>query len=339
VAGTRYAPADVLNYDEVGYLTLDPETMGYTGAHHTLPVPSYVEVTSLETGRTVLVRLERRGPMNSNHLLALSPAAMAQLGGNVETPVRVRRVNPPEEQRVMLRRSDAAPLRMDTPSSLLTVLRRRLPESGSASLATNVPRPQAIETVEVAASTAMPATQQLLPGDAPAGEGGLAVDALAPAPAALIGEAVAEVAAEQAVPEQASTAMPAPDLVSEAPVEENFVAAFESEMPVEVAEVIETAAVAPEAPSDVAELDETAEAEAVADAPQPVENGFVVQAAAFANPDNARRAANALGGEVSQSGNYYRVRTGPFATRGEAEASLANVRRAGYSDARILTSG
>jgi rare lipoprotein A len=33
------------------------------------------------------------------------------------------------------------------------------------------------------------------------------------------------------------------------------------------------------------------------------------------------------------------VRTGPFATRGEAEASLAKVRAAGYRDARIYTSG
>jgi len=299
VAGTRYAPADVLNYDEVGYLILDPGTMGYTGSHHTLPVPSYAEVTSLETGRTVLVRLERRGPMDSNHLLALSPAAMAQLGGNMETPVRVRRVNPPEEQRVMLRRGDAAPLRMDTPSSLLSVLRRRLPATGSASLAANTPRPHAIETVELAASTAPPAT-----ADVPVIE--------SPAPAA-------EIAASP-LPELAPL-----EAFAAAPAEESFAEAFEPEQPVEVVEV--------------AEATEAAELEPAAAAPQPVEGGFVVQAAAFANPDNAQRAANAIGGMVTQSGDYYRVRTGPFATRGEAEASLANVRRAGYSDARILTSG
>jgi rare lipoprotein A len=65
----------------------------------------------------------------------------------------------------------------------------------------------------------------------------------------------------------------------------------------------------------------------------------VVQAAAFSTADRAARAANVLGGEVSRSGQYFRVRTGPFATRGEAEASLAKVQAAGYRDARIYTSG
>ncbi|MGB3798137.1 MAG: SPOR domain-containing protein, partial [Alteraurantiacibacter sp.] len=256
IAGTGYTPADVLNYDEVGYLTLDPGFRGYSGSHHTLPVPSYVEVTSLESGRTVLVRLERRGPMKTNHLVALSPAAMAQLGANEETPVRVRRVNPPEMQRAMLRAGEAAPVRMDTPSSLLTVLQRRLPANGSASLASSAEPPRKIEAVPLDASSA--ASSEALP---PAIE---SAPALAQAQVASPESAVAEPAAQ------------------DAPVSAK-------------------------------------------------EGGLVVQAAAFASQDNARRAANALGGTISRSGRYYRVQTGPFATRGEAEASLANVRRAGYS--------
>jgi rare lipoprotein A len=79
-------------------------------------------------------------------------------------------------------------------------------------------------------------------------------------------------------------------------------------------------------------------AEAAAPAPS-AQAGFMVQAAAFSTLERARNAAGALGGTVSPSGRFFRVRTGPFPTRGEAEASLANVRSAGYSDARILTSG
>jgi rare lipoprotein A len=67
--------------------------------------------------------------------------------------------------------------------------------------------------------------------------------------------------------------------------------------------------------------------------------GFVVQAATFSTQDRANRAATALGGAVSPSGTLFRVRTGPFPSRAAAEASLANVRAAGYSDARILTGG
>lgn len=91
VGDKTYTPADVLNYDEVGYLTVGSGT-GITGAHHTLPYPSYVEVTSLDSGRTILVRLEARGPMDSDHLIALSPDAMTQLEASRDTPVRVRRV-------------------------------------------------------------------------------------------------------------------------------------------------------------------------------------------------------------------------------------------------------
>lgn len=303
VGGTTYTPADVLNYDEVGYLTLESGTMGSTGAHHTLPVPSYAEVTSLETGRTVLVRLERRGPMASNHIVALSPAAMAQLGGNVETPVRVRRVNPPEDQWAMLRRGNAAPLRMDTPSSLLTVLQRRLPESGTASLAASAGLPRAIDSVEVAASSATTCEAEGFP---PVEEAPLA-----------------QATVDQATAANPSAPEPIEPVTSQEPVENSFAAAFDET-------VEETTSV---------EVAETETLEPI-EAPQPViENGFVVQAAAFANPDNARRAANVLGGAVTQAGEYHRVRTGPFATRGEAEASLANVQRAGYSDARILTSG
>ncbi len=262
IAGTHYTPADVLNYDEVGYVTLDANTAGFTGSHHTLPVPSYAEVTSLESGRTILVRLERRGPMTTNHLLALSPAAISQLGAGVETPVRVRRVNPPEVQRAMLRAGEAAPQRMDTPSSLLTVLRRRLPDDGSASLASSAASGEELETVELAASTA---TQEP--------------------------DAIAQVEA----PALDAAEVPSPRTNEDSP------------------------------PADTAA--------------QALDAGFVVQAATFANSENASRAASVLGGEISRVGEYYRVRTGPFATRGEAEASLANVRSAGYSDARILTSG
>jgi len=251
IGTTSYRPNDTLNYDEVGYLAEDSGSVGITGSHHTLPVPSYAEVTSLTTGRTILVRLERRGPMASNHLLALSPAALAQLDATAETPVRVRRVNPPEEQRMMLRAGNSAPLRMDTPMALVTVLRRRL----SAPEVVAAPQP------------------------------------------------VAEVAVGPMVqPEPAVVEVPAPTV--EAP-------------PV---------AVAPETPAPHEAV--TARAGA-----------FMVQAATFSTQDRADRAAVALGGAVSPAGNFFRVRTGPFPTRAAAEGSLANVRAAGYSDARILTGG
>jgi rare lipoprotein A len=250
VAGTLYTPEDTLNVDQVGYLAADPAGGdGVSGSHHTLPLPSYVEVTSLETGRTILVRLERRGPMDSNDLLALSPGALTQLEASAGTPVRVRRVNPPEDQRALLRAGFPADPRIDTPMSLVEILKRKLP-------AQSVPAVQ-VAAVEPAPQTPVPVQTPALPPLDPRG-----------------------MAAAAAV-----TSPPA------------------------------------------------------ASRPAPSRGGFVVQAASFSTADNARRAAGTLGGEVTQAGRYFRVRTGPFATRGEAEASLAKVRAAGYSDARILTNG
>src|SRR5690606_15955556 len=48
IGNVAYTPEDVLNYDEVGYLAAgDAEGRGISASHHTLPLPSYVEVTSL----------------------------------------------------------------------------------------------------------------------------------------------------------------------------------------------------------------------------------------------------------------------------------------------------
>src|SRR4029079_18969912 len=78
------------------------------------------------------VRIERRGPMTGNELVALSPDALTQLGIAPGAPVRVRRVNPPEDQRALLRAHQPAPLRMDTPMPLVEVLRRKLPGAAAA---------------------------------------------------------------------------------------------------------------------------------------------------------------------------------------------------------------
>ena len=129
IEGTTYTPVDKLNFDTVGYALAGSE--GGTAvsiAHKTLPLPSYAEVTALDSGKTVLVRVERRGPMTNDRLVELSPGAAAQLGLTAaqKAPIRIRRVNPPEMERSMLRGGGRATDRMDTPPSLLAVLKRKL---------------------------------------------------------------------------------------------------------------------------------------------------------------------------------------------------------------------
>jgi rare lipoprotein A len=50
-----------------------------TGAHTTLPLPSYVRVTNPENGRSVIVRINDRGPFHSDRLVDLSYAAAYKL--------------------------------------------------------------------------------------------------------------------------------------------------------------------------------------------------------------------------------------------------------------------
>ena len=51
-----------------------------TGAHPTLPIPSYVRVTNLANGRSVVVRINDRGPFTSERVIDLSYVAAYKLG-------------------------------------------------------------------------------------------------------------------------------------------------------------------------------------------------------------------------------------------------------------------
>lgn len=51
-----------------------------TAAHPTLPIPSYARVTRASSGRSVIVRINDRGPFHSDRIIDLSYAAAAKLG-------------------------------------------------------------------------------------------------------------------------------------------------------------------------------------------------------------------------------------------------------------------
>ena len=249
VDGVTFTPEDKLNYDQVGYAAIGAGE-GVSIAHRTLPLPSYAEVTSLETGRTILVRVTERGPMTGARLIALSPAAAAQLGASADhTAIRIRRVNPPEQERAALRGGGQAPARMNTPISLVNVLRRRL-DAGLPAIALPGAAPGAVlmPSPPIAPIIAMPAKG-------------------APKVAALPAKSVPAITKSTATP--------------------------------------------------------------------PEKGGLVVQVGAFSTDVRGAEAAHKVGGKVSQAGKYFRVRMGPFSTRGEAEAALAKAKHAGYSDARI----
>lgn len=141
VAGIWYYPADKADYDEVGYAswygdafhggptangeTFDMHIVG--AAHKTLPLPSYAEVTALDTGRTILVRINDRGPFVANRIIDLSRRAAQQLGIDRQgvARVRVKRVYPGEADRLALRSGRAVPERTAQPRGELAALDSR----------------------------------------------------------------------------------------------------------------------------------------------------------------------------------------------------------------------
>jgi rare lipoprotein A len=52
----------------------------FSAAHKTLPLPSFVRVTNLDNGRSVIVRVNDRGPFHDGRLIDLSYAAAVRLG-------------------------------------------------------------------------------------------------------------------------------------------------------------------------------------------------------------------------------------------------------------------
>jgi rare lipoprotein A len=67
-----------------------------TAAHKTLPLPAYVRVTSLENGRSIVVRVNDRGPFVDNRLIDLSYAAAVKLDmiGSGTAMVQVEAIDP-----------------------------------------------------------------------------------------------------------------------------------------------------------------------------------------------------------------------------------------------------
>jgi rare lipoprotein A len=94
VGGRTYYPEDNPHYQATGLaswygddfhgrLTANREIFdrnGITAAHTTLPLPSYARVTNLSNGRSLIVRINDRGPYHGNRIIDVSSRAAQLLG-------------------------------------------------------------------------------------------------------------------------------------------------------------------------------------------------------------------------------------------------------------------
>jgi rare lipoprotein A len=163
IGGRTYYPAEDPHYRAEGVASwYGPDFHGretangeifdmdsFSAAHTTLPLPSYVRVTNLSNGRSVIVRVNDRGPYHSDRVIDVSVRAATVLGfyGSGLAPVRVEYVGaaPIEgsDDRMLL-----ATLREGSPApapALVRVASARafVPEAPSRGMPRNVPVPQA----------------------------------------------------------------------------------------------------------------------------------------------------------------------------------------------------
>lgn len=104
VAGVRFTPREQPGYDKTGIaswygpqfhrrMTSNGEWFDMnelTAAHATLPLPSYAKVTNLENGRSVVVRINDRGPFVGTRIIDMSRRSAEVLGFKPKGMAKVR---------------------------------------------------------------------------------------------------------------------------------------------------------------------------------------------------------------------------------------------------------
>lgn len=95
-----------------------------TAAHPTLPIPSYARVTSLDSGKQVIVRINDRGPFHASRVIDVSYTAALKLDllAKGSHQLLVERLLPDEIDRMIARRAQPAPpARTLTPSVRIVI--------------------------------------------------------------------------------------------------------------------------------------------------------------------------------------------------------------------------
>ena len=104
IAGQWYYPAEDYDYEEIGTASwygedfhakytangeiYDMNTL--TAAHRTLPLPSIVRVTNLENGRSLVLRVNDRGPFAKNRIIDVSKRGAQLLGFQAQGTAKVK---------------------------------------------------------------------------------------------------------------------------------------------------------------------------------------------------------------------------------------------------------
>ncbi|HEX3954562.1 MAG TPA: septal ring lytic transglycosylase RlpA family protein [Stellaceae bacterium] len=357
INGVWYYPKADYNYDETGTAswygdqfngrpTSDGEIFNMndvSAAHKTLPLPSVVEVTNLQNGRAIQLRVNDRGPFVDGRIIDLSRRAAQLLGYETAgtTQVRVRIL---KDESIQV--AEAA-MHGQTGRTYVAQAPQPAPRPARTEMAAAVVPVQRYEQPVAPAPVQQPAlvyqpVQQPAPRPAP------------------VYQPMQQAAAAPLEPRPAPSYRPVQEIAS-APVDSEPEPIRPAPRPVQTQ--THMAAAAPPPRHDWS-LISSAHAEtmhpAAAPPPPPMKPTFAVargygvvargaghifvQAGAFAVPENAQRVRAriaTLGSAeiVSGAGNggmLYRVRVGPVASQAEAQRLLDKVVGSGYPGARVV---
>jgi len=330
IFGVWYYPAEDWNYAETGIasfyggersgtdfhgkLTANGELYdmnALTAAHTTLPMPSLVRVTNIENGRSIVLRVNDRGPFARGRIIDVSRRAAQLLGFEGQGTARVRvEIQPEESQRLK-----AALTGRDENQTVAAV-----PRTAVASDALPPP-PGARETRTQAA--ALPPPSATLPAARtdparaaqPTTRQGRPRETQAP-----LARQAAPIQTQAARDPVAAAPAPAPVRAPATVGRNNQVAAAPAPVPRSVAS------------NEVAALpvEQQALARPVLTQGQAQRSNLWVQAGAFGNYENAYRlsvrmsryGASRVQPATINGAQVYRVRVGPLADIGEADKVL-----------------
>jgi rare lipoprotein A len=331
IKGVWYYPAVDYNYDRTGVaswygeqfegrLTANGEIFDLnqlSAAHTTLPMPSIVQVTNLQNGRSLQLRVNDRGPFVNGRLIDVSRRAAQLLGFESKgtTLVRVR----------VLKEESIAAAEEAMHGGGQTLVADAAPAAAAPAPAASVAYAPPAALPPAAASRAVPPrpardTVVPLPPRPPTPEP-------RPSPEPQIAMAPSE-----------APPTPAPTLPPRTPVPPARYR-FSLIAPAEAAEAPPARA---RATSPMAALARAPQGQAAGQHPSP--GRIYVQAGAFSLPDNARRVQSRIAnlGSVAVTATsvngveLYRVRLGPFDSAAEADRLLARLVGDGYPEARVV---
>jgi len=343
INGKTYYPAYDDTYDKIGTaswygpgfhgkLTANGETFNQndlTAAHPTLPMPSIVRVTNVQNGKSLIVRINDRGPFKANRIIDLSKRSAQELGFQGLAKVRVQLLKRETEDYIAsLQRND----RIDVAS----YNRREKHIKNAAVAASTAPEAQIIETtvsnshsgqtvVDSAPVMSVSSAEVMSDNSIRVAE----VKSVEGYEAKRSNSFIKEAAADDSVKAYNTTASSISGSGSNIAVEPEpgaVVLSSQNPAPVKITTQAQAAVEKKYQPS------------------AGPKNGYFIQAGSFSSEINAEKLSDRLSmissvriERVDMSGSvWWRVRVGPFSDKAAATTKLAEVRSSGVPDARII---